>query len=56
MAGRVLALPLVHVMALENWVEMQLDALVPVWLHAVVAHVATVPLQVDEVWQWANVS
>jgi hypothetical protein len=56
LAGRVLALPLVHVMAVEYCVLMQLEALVPVWLHVVESHAVTVPLHVEVVWQCAKVS
>jgi hypothetical protein len=55
LAGRVLAFPLVHVMAVEYCVEMQLDALVPVWLQVAELHVATVPLHAEVVWQLAKV-
>jgi uncharacterized protein (DUF983 family) len=43
-------------MAVEYSVLMQLDVPAPVWLHAAVWQVATVPLHVDAVKQSANVS
>jgi hypothetical protein len=43
-------------MAVEYCVEMQLDALVPVWLHVAEVHASTVPLHAEVVWQCAKVS